>query len=95
MRSCSTGEARARLRLRIIGLWHAMAAALRWLRSSDRVPVVSCAALCSLLPDGSKDPSSLHGSCPTLRGNKWSGVQGSNQQTRAVSCAAAALSMHA
>lgn len=39
------------------------------------------------MPDGKKDPSSLHGSCPTLKGNKWSatkwihvapfGVQGS------------------
>ncbi len=28
----------------------------------------------SLSPDGKKDPHSLHGSCPTLKGDKWSGA---------------------
>jgi hypothetical protein len=31
--------------------------------------------LCSLTPDGKKDPSSLHGSCPTLKGDKWSATK--------------------
>lgn len=29
----------------------------------------------SLKPDGSLDSSSLHGSCPTLGGNKWSATK--------------------
>eukprot|EP00775_Hariotina_reticulata_P001675 gene1675-2018_t len=29
----------------------------------------------SLTPDGQKDPTSLHGSCPTLKGNKWSATK--------------------
>ncbi|GFR41472.1 hypothetical protein Agub_g2162 [Astrephomene gubernaculifera] len=29
----------------------------------------------SLKPDGSNDPASLHGSCPTLRGDKWSATK--------------------
>ena len=29
----------------------------------------------SLKPDGSNDPSSLHGSCPTTQGNKWSATK--------------------
>ncbi|KAF6256843.1 hypothetical protein COO60DRAFT_1471072 [Scenedesmus sp. NREL 46B-D3] len=29
----------------------------------------------SLTPDGKKDPSSLHGSCPTLKGDKWSATK--------------------
>jgi prolyl 4-hydroxylase len=31
--------------------------------------------LLSLTPDGKKDPSSLHGSCPTLKGDKWSATK--------------------
>jgi hypothetical protein len=29
----------------------------------------------SLKPDGSNDPASLHGSCPTLKGDKWSATK--------------------
>ncbi len=29
----------------------------------------------NLLPDGALDPNSLHGSCPTLRGHKWSATK--------------------
>ncbi|PNH09081.1 Prolyl 4-hydroxylase subunit alpha-1 [Tetrabaena socialis] len=29
----------------------------------------------SLKPDGSNDPASLHGSCPTVRGDKWSATK--------------------
>uniref|UniRef100_A0A383VHQ9 procollagen-proline 4-dioxygenase n=1 Tax=Tetradesmus obliquus TaxID=3088 RepID=A0A383VHQ9_TETOB len=29
----------------------------------------------SLTPDGKKDPTSLHGSCPTLKGDKWSATK--------------------
>jgi hypothetical protein len=29
----------------------------------------------SLKPDGELDPTSLHGSCPTLAGNKWSATK--------------------
>lgn len=29
----------------------------------------------SLFPDGNKDPSSLHGSCPTTAGEKWSATK--------------------
>ena len=29
----------------------------------------------SLKPDGSPDPSSLHGSCPTTKGDKWSATK--------------------
>lgn len=29
----------------------------------------------SLHPDGTLDPASLHGSCPTLKGNKWSATK--------------------
>lgn len=29
----------------------------------------------SLTPDGQKDPTSLHGSCPTLKGEKWSATK--------------------
>lgn len=29
----------------------------------------------SLHPDGSEDPTSLHGSCPTTRGDKWSATK--------------------
>ena len=29
----------------------------------------------SLKPDGEKDPASLHGSCPTTQGNKWSATK--------------------
>ena len=29
----------------------------------------------SLHPDGTEDPSSLHGSCPTLKGEKWSATK--------------------
>ena len=29
----------------------------------------------SLKPDGEEDPSSLHGSCPTTRGVKWSATK--------------------
>ena len=29
----------------------------------------------SLKPDGSNDPSSLHSSCPTTGGNKWSATK--------------------
>ena len=29
----------------------------------------------SLTPDGKKDPASLHGSCPTLAGEKWSATK--------------------
>jgi hypothetical protein len=31
--------------------------------------------LCSLKPDGSLDSSSLHGSCPTTKGDKWSATK--------------------
>jgi prolyl 4-hydroxylase len=31
--------------------------------------------LLSLTPDGKKDPMSLHGSCPTLKGDKWSATK--------------------
>ena len=29
----------------------------------------------SLKPDGEPDPASLHGSCPTTQGNKWSATK--------------------
>lgn len=29
----------------------------------------------SLKPDGTEDPSSLHGSCPVLKGEKWSATK--------------------
>lgn len=29
----------------------------------------------SLKPDGSTDPTSLHGSCPTTKGDKWSATK--------------------
>jgi prolyl 4-hydroxylase len=29
----------------------------------------------SLTPDGKKDPTSLHGSCPTHKGEKWSATK--------------------
>jgi len=29
----------------------------------------------SLKPDGSEDPSSLHGSCPVIKGEKWSATK--------------------
>lgn len=29
----------------------------------------------SLTPDGKKDPSSLHGSCPVFKGEKWSATK--------------------
>ena len=31
--------------------------------------------LCSLKPDGDVDPSSLHGSCATTKGEKWSATK--------------------
>ena len=30
---------------------------------------------CSLHPNGTTDPTSLHGSCPTLKGEKWSATK--------------------
>ena len=30
---------------------------------------------CSLKPDGEPDPTSLHGSCPTNKGEKWSATK--------------------
>lgn len=55
---------------------------------SDR-PISACAAkgmsvkaikgdavmFFALHPDGTLDPSSLHGSCPTLKGDKWSATK--------------------
>ena len=32
-------------------------------------------AVCSLKPDGDVDPSSLHGSCATTKGEKWSATK--------------------
>ena len=32
-------------------------------------------AVCSLKPDGEVDPSSLHGSCATTKGEKWSATK--------------------
>ena len=34
--------------------------------------VLNC---CSLHPNGTTDPTSLHGSCPTLKGEKWSATK--------------------
>lgn len=31
--------------------------------------------LCSLKPDGQTDHTSLHGSCPTTKGEKWSATK--------------------
>ncbi len=49
---------------------------------------------CSLLPNGETDPTSLHGSCPTTKGEKWSATKwihvgpfgGSAEQQRAKWC---------
>ena len=41
------------------------------------LPHSSIAPCCppSLKPDGEKDPASLHGSCPTTGGVKWSATK--------------------
>jgi len=43
------------------------------------VAVMRCVACCacgpSLTPDGVEDKHSLHGSCPTTKGEKWSATK--------------------
>ena len=42
---------------------------------SGQLKYVCLCAWCSLKPDGEVDPSSLHGSCATTKGEKWSATK--------------------
>ena len=48
-----------------------------WLARQWQHHLFPCPPLCppSLKPDGEKDPASLHGSCPTTGGVKWSATK--------------------
>ena len=60
----------------------------------DVMVMCVCCRSCSLLPNGETDPTSLHGSCPTTKGEKWSATKwihvgpfgGSAEQQRAKWC---------
>lgn len=69
---------------------------VKWGILVRRTAVLSVALLSerSLLPNGETDPTSLHGSCPTTKGEKWSATKwihvgpfgGSAEQQRAKWC---------
>ena len=49
------------------------AACPMWLLSI--VMQLRCGLMCSLTPNGETDNTSLHGSCPTTKGEKWSATK--------------------